>query len=82
VYVVFKAPTPYVKRCFAEYGIKTDASGEYAALYRPSHLIGLELGISVASAVLRLEPTGTSKEFLGDVAAVTKRDLDSGDILD
>jgi len=82
VYVVFKAPTPYVKRCFAEYGIRTDASGDYAALYRPSHLIGLELGISVASAALRHEPTGTSKDFLGDVAAVAKKDLKPGDILD
>jgi len=82
VYVVFKAPTAYVKRCFAEYGMGTDASGNYAALYRPSHLIGLELGISVASAALRHEPTGTSKAFLGDVASVAKKDLKPGDILD
>lgn len=82
VYVVFKAPTPYVKRCFAEYGVRTDASGEYAALYRPSHLIGLELGISVASAALRHEPTGTSKSFVGDVASVAKKDLQPGDVLD
>ena len=53
VYVVFEAPDDYVRRCFAEYGVRTDASGGYAALYRPSHLIGLELGISVASAALR-----------------------------
>jgi len=82
VYVVFKAPTPYVKRCFAEYGMRTDASGNYAALYRPSHLIGLELGISVASAALRHEPTGTSKAYLGDVASIAKKDLEPGDILD
>ena len=82
VYVVFKAPTPYVKRCFAEYGVRTDASGEYAALYRPSHLIGLELGISVASAVLRREPTGSARSFVADVAATAKTDLKPGDILD
>ncbi len=82
VYVVFKAPTPYVKRCFAEYGVRTDASGEYAALYRPSHLIGLELGISVASAVLRGEPTGSARSFIADVAATAKKDLKAGDVLD
>jgi predicted homoserine dehydrogenase-like protein len=82
VYVVFKAPTDYVKRCFSEYGLRTDASGYYAALYRPYHLIGLELGISVASAVLRGEPTGCSKSFVADVASVAKRSLKPGDILD
>ena len=60
VYVVFRAPTEYVKRCFSEYGLRTDTSGEFAALYRPYHLIGLELGISVASAAsgrtYRVEP--------------------------
>ena len=82
VYVVFRAPTSYVKRCFSEYGVNTDSSGEYASLYRPSHLIGLELGISVASAVLRHEPTGSAKEFIGDVACVAKKDLKPGDTLD
>lgn len=82
VYVVFKAPSGYVKRCFSEYGIHTDDSGEYAALYRPYHLIGLELGISVASAVLRGEPTGSSQAFLADVTCVAKRDLKTGEILD
>ena len=37
---------------------KTDASGRYAAMYKPYHLIGLELDISVLSAALRGEPTG------------------------
>lgn len=82
VYVVFKAPTAYVRRCFAEYGLGTDSSGEYAALYRPYHLIGLELGISVASAVLRGEPTGSAREFNADVAAIAKKDLKPGDMLD
>lgn len=82
VYVVFKAPTDYVRRCFSEYGLRTDTSGEYAALYRPYHLIGLELGISIASVVLRGEPTGSSKEFNADVAAVAKKDLQTGDVLD
>ncbi|MBE0585321.1 MAG: flagellar biosynthesis protein FlgA, partial [Desulfofustis sp.] len=82
VYVVFRAPTPYVARCFQEYGMKTDSSGRYAALYRPYHFIGLELGISVASAALRGEPTGSSREFVADVAACAKKDLQPGDLLD
>ncbi len=82
VYVVFRAPTPYVARCFKEYGLKTDASGTYSALYRPYHFIGLELGISVASAALRREPTGCSREFIADVGAHAKKDLQPGEILD
>lgn len=82
VYVVFKAPSAYVQRCFSEYGLPTDATGKYSALYRPCHLIGLELGISVASAALRNEATGSSKDFIADVAAVAKKDLTMGEILD
>ncbi|MEJ2047320.1 MAG: flagellar biosynthesis protein FlgA [Dehalococcoidia bacterium] len=82
VYVVFKAPSDYVKRCFLEYGLATDSSGQYAALYRPYHLIGLELGISVASVGLRGEPTGSPQSFLADVASVAKKELKAGDILD
>jgi len=81
-YVVFKAPTDYVRRCCNEYGLKTDSSGYYSALYRPYHLIGLELGISVASVVLRGEATGATGEFIGDVAAVAKKNLKPGDTLD
>ena len=59
----FEAPSDYVRRCFAQYGLTTDASGRYAAMYKPYHLIGLELGISVASAALRGEPTGATPAF-------------------
>ena len=82
VYVVLRAPTDYVKRCFSEYGLRTDSSGEFAAMYRPYHLIGLELGISVASAALRGEPTGSSRSFVADVGAAAKKDLKPGDELD
>lgn len=82
VYVVFKAPTAYAARCFQEYGMKTDTSGLYSALFRPYHYIGLELGISAANAVLRHEATGSSIEFIADVGAFAKKDLQPGDILD
>lgn len=82
VYVVFEAPSEYVRRCFQEYGLVTDPSGRYSALYKPYHLIGLELGISVASAGLRREPTGAATGFRGDVVATAKRDLEAGETLD
>jgi predicted homoserine dehydrogenase-like protein len=82
VYVVFEAPSDYTARCFREYGMRTDASGRYGAMYKPYHLIGLELGISVISAALRGEPTGMPEAFRGDVAAVAKRDLAAGEMLD
>ena len=59
-----------------------DKSGKYAALYRPIHMIGLELGISVASAALRGEPTGAPTGFRSDVVATAKRALKAGEILD
>ncbi len=82
VYVTFVAASDYVARCFAEYGMVTDTSGRYAAMYKPFHLIGLELGISVASAALRGEATGAPTGFRGDAVAVAKRDLAPGDVLD
>ncbi|WAC25524.1 NAD(P)H-dependent oxidoreductase [Ancylobacter sp. SL191] len=86
VYVVFEAERgasgDYARRCFKEYGVVTDASGRYTALYRPYHLIGLELGISVASAALRGEPTGVTEHFNADVVAVAKRALKAGEKLD
>ena len=82
VYVTFEAPSDYVRRCFAEYGLMTDESGRYAAMYKPYHLIGLELNISVLSAALRGEPTGQPHGFRGDVAAVAKRALRAGEMLD
>jgi predicted homoserine dehydrogenase-like protein len=82
VYVVLEAPNDYAADCFRQYGLKTDASGRYAAMYKPYHLIGLELNISVLSAALRKEPTGQPTAFRGDVAAVAKRALRAGEMLD
>jgi predicted homoserine dehydrogenase-like protein len=82
VYVVLEAPNDYAADCFRQYGLKTDASGRYAAMYKPYHLIGLELNISILSAALRKEPTGQPHGFRGDVVAVAKRDLRAGEMLD
>jgi len=82
VYVTFRAPTDYAAACFGQYGLTVDPSGTIAALWRPVHLIGLELGISVASAALRGEPTGCPQGFRADVIATAKRDLQVGEVLD
>jgi predicted homoserine dehydrogenase-like protein len=82
VFVTFKAHNEYTRACFKQYGLLTDPSGWYASMWRPFHIIGLETSVSVLSAVLRGEPTGTSKEFRGDAVATAKRDLEAGDMLD
>jgi predicted homoserine dehydrogenase-like protein len=81
-YVVFEGETDYARRCFREYAMLQDASGRYAALYRPIHMIGLELGISVASAALRKEPTGVATGFRSDVVATAKKNMKAGEMLD
>ena len=81
-YVVIEGETEYARRCFSEYAMLPDKSGRYAALYRPIHMIGLELGISIASAALRHEPTGAPTGFRSDVAATAKRNLKKGEVLD
>jgi predicted homoserine dehydrogenase-like protein len=82
VWVVFEGDTEYIRRCFTEYGVRTDPSGRYACLYKRWHLIGLEVGISVASVGLRREPTGCATGFCADVVATAKRDLKAGEMLD
>jgi predicted homoserine dehydrogenase-like protein len=82
VYATFEAPSDYVRQCFSQYGLKTDSSGRYSAMYKPYHLIGLELGFSIASIMLRGEATGATRGFAGDVVATAKRDLRPGERLD
>jgi len=82
VFAVFEAPSQYVIDCFSQYGLKTDSTGKYAAMYKPYHLIGLELGISVASIAVRGEATGATGDWKGDVVATAKRILKSGEKLD
>lgn len=82
VYVTFEARTDYAVQCFAEYGVHTDETGRYGSLYRPYHMIGLELGVSIANAVLRGEATGSPTGFRGDVTTTAKRDLHAGEVLD
>ncbi len=82
VYVTFAGDSDYVRRCFKEYGLVTDSTGNYTAMYKPYHLIGLELGITVASVGVRGEATGQAQSWHGDVVATSKRDLKAGEVLD
>jgi predicted homoserine dehydrogenase-like protein len=82
VYCVFEAPNDYAADCFRQYGMNTDTSGRYSAMFKPFHLIGLELNISILAAALRQQATGSPGYFNADVVAVAKRDLAGGEVLD
>ena len=82
VYVVVEAPNDYSAACFRHYGMNTDPSGRCSAMYKPFHLIGLELNVSIFSAALLGRATGTARRFEGDAVATAKRDLAAGERLD
>ena len=82
VYVTIEGSGDYIRRCFTEYGLPTDDSGRYTAIYRPYHLVGMELATSVMRAGLHGEATGSPRAFVADVAATAKRDLADGETLD
>lgn len=82
VWVCIRAANDYQRDCFAEYKVATDDGGRYASLYKRWHMIGLELGMSVANVGIRGEATGTATGFGADVVAVAKRDLKAGETLD
>ena len=82
VYVVIEAPNDYSAACFRQYGMNTDDTGRYSAMYKPFHLIGLELNVSILSAVLLNKATGSTQAFNADVVTTAKRDLKAGETLD
>ena len=82
VYIVIKAQNKYVKNCFKDYGMATDASGNYSAIWRPYHYIGLELAQSIYSIALDKKATGFTKNYNADVASYAKKDLKVGEVLD
>lgn len=82
VWVTVEGESEYIRHCFEEYNAHTDPSGRYFTLYKRWHLIGLEVGWSVASLALRREPTGVAQGWNADVVATAKRDLKVGEMLD
>lgn len=82
VWVTVEGETEYIRNCFEEYNAHTDPSGRYFTLYKRWHLIGLEVGLSVASVALRGEATGVPIGWNADVVATAKRNLQAGERLD
>ena len=82
VYVVLEAPNDYAAACFRQYGMAPDSTGQFAAMYRPFHIIGLELNLSILLAALEGKATGVSRRFVGDAVACAKTPLAAGDTLD
>ena len=82
VYAVLEAPNDYAASCFKQYGMNTDDTGQFSAMYKPFHLIGMELNISIFAAALLNQATGQTQKFTGDVVSTSKRNLKKGEILD
>ena len=82
VFAVLEAPNDYAASCFKQYGMNTDSTGQFSAMYKPFHLIGMELNISIFSAALLNQATGQTQRFIGDVVSTTKRNLKKGEMLD
>jgi len=82
VYIVIKAKNEYVKNCFKDYGMVTDSTGNYSAIWRPYHYIGLELAQSIYSIALDNRATGYTKNYNADVGSLAKKNLKVGEKLD
>ncbi len=86
VYVAFKAQSEYAREIMIDFGgrhrMVNDSTNRYSLNIRPIHMLGLELGWSVASVALCSMPTGAPVNFVADFATVAKRNLAPGDILD
>jgi len=83
VFITFTSDSAYSRQCWPEYGVATDPGGRYAALWRPYHFIGLEIGVSVASVVLDGEATGApSFGPLAEVVCATRKPMKVGEMID
>ena len=83
MFVTFTSEEPYSLRCLTEYGVATDPSGRVGAMWRPYHLIGLEVGVSIASVALRGEATGAPEHgHVGEVVCGTRKAMKAGEIID
>ena len=82
VFIIISSKNKYVQKCFKEYGMITDRSGKYTALWRPYHYIGMELATSIYSVILNKLPTGSTKYYKCDVVAVAKKNISKGEYLD
>ena len=86
VFISVKAQSDYAAEFLRDFRnenrMLVDDSGHYAIMYRPTHILGLELNKSIASVALTGMPTGAPKSFMADMVAVAKKDLRIGEMLD
>ena len=83
VFVTYTSDSEYSRQCWPEYGVHTDPSGTYGALWRPYHFIGLEVGQSIATITFDGEPTGAPIYGpLAEVVCATRTPLKAGDLID
>jgi homoserine dehydrogenase len=59
-----------------------DKSGNYSAIWRPYHYIGLELAQSMYVIAIDKRATGQTSYFNADVVCVAKKDIKIGEVLD
>ena len=74
---MLEAANEYAAKCFTQYGMNTDNTGRYSSMYKPFHLIGMELNTSIFRCYFK-ESYGCTKEFSGDVIATAKQNLKKG----
>jgi predicted homoserine dehydrogenase-like protein len=87
IYLVFKTQSDYAQEIMIDFASRhrneiTDSTRAYSVNIRPLHLLGLELGISVAAVGLLGIPTGAPRAFLADLGTFAKKNLAPGEILD
>lgn len=82
VFVVISIDNLYILECMDDYGVIMNPSKKYAAIYRPYHFVGMETPITISKSVLFHEATGFSETRVADVAAVAKKNLSHGSVLD
>ena len=79
VFVIVRTENPYVAH---EMSYLSMGPGPYFALYRPYHLASVEAPLSVARAVTLRESSLFAPSLQGEVVAMTKKDLNPGDVID
>ena len=78
VFVIFTTDSEHLKQNLSFYSM---GEGPYYTLFRPYHLCSIETPVSVARACITGEHTINSEEFNSEVAAIAKRDLSEGDVV-
>jgi len=86
LYAVIDAPADYYRNSLASYGdiigVFIGKRSRYALLYRPHHLIGHEMPVTVARMMLYGHDCGAPVTKTSEVIAQAKRPLKAGEILD